>query len=320
MPPLTLTILDPTSLLGRDIAEHLAGLLPHAHRRFLHTAENEEHLIAEVAGEAALVPPLVNVEELSGSKVVVVTSRPSDAIAARLLDWLRDHPEVGLVDATVPGLAPDEVAFVAGGVAAPRRARPWYQTVDPALAGPVRLLASLASLRPESFEITLVCPVSGYGADALEELAAQGAARLSGATPKHPVLLPGVLAFDLAPVPGDRVAALRSQLAAFFPDLEASLQAANAGVFHGHAAALYVEFQASPAETTVRALLRALPGIRLARRNETVRPSDLAGRDDVVCSELQVVAGRLSTWVVFDGLRVGSVQATAEAVEALMAS
>jgi hypothetical protein len=320
VPPLTLTILDPTSLLGREIADALAPAFPQAHWRFFHTGASQEHLIAEVAGDAALVPPLPDIDELSGSKAVLLTEPLAPALAARLLDWLREHPEIALVDATQPGVAPDEATVLAAGAAAPRTAHPWYQVVDPALAGPVALLAGLADLSPQSVQLTVLCPVSGYGADALAELAAQGAARLSGSVPKRPSLLPTVLAFDVAPFPTERTTALDGQLDALFPHVSHSLQGANLGVFHGHVGALHVEFSHQLRTDTVRSLLRRTDGLRLAKRNELVRPSDVAGSDEVVCSELRVEGSRLSAWVVADGLRAGAVKAAVEAVHVIMAS
>ncbi len=105
IPSKTLTVLDPTSLLGREVSEGIARTLPGVRRRFLHTGEEPEHLIAEVAGEAALVPPLAEPDELDGSDAVLVTAPPSAAARERLLGWLRGHPEVALLDCTQPGIA-----------------------------------------------------------------------------------------------------------------------------------------------------------------------------------------------------------------------
>lgn len=303
----TLTILDPTSLLGRGVTERIARTLPQVRRRMLHTAEEQEHLIAEVAGEAALVPPLADPDDLDGSDVVLVTAQPSTATCGQLLDWLRLHPGVALLDCTQPGIAGSEARCVADRLPAERSVRPWYHLADPALAAPFRLVAALASLEPEALHLTVVCPVAALGTEALDELAAQGATRLSGHPMHRPDLLPAVLAFDLAPAGSGRSAGLEAQLGELFPHLECRVHAIDAGVFHGYLATALVRCGKTPSQQRLRSLVRAAGDLRLAQTNKVLTATAAVERGPViVCGDLQAKGNWVSAWLLADGLAVGN--------------
>jgi hypothetical protein len=316
----TLSILDPTSLLGREVTDGIARAFPDAHRRLFHTGADPEHLIAEVAGEAALVPPLLELEELDGSAAVILTATPAAEVAGRLLDWLRANPAVALLDCTQPGVTGAEASCVVDTLPPGSRELRWYHLVDPSLAAPTRWLKALLPLGPEAFHLTLLCPVSGFGAGAIDELASQGTARLSGRPTARPVHLPAVLAFDLAPAASERFAALEAQLGELFPDLDRGLHVIDTGIFHGNLATVLVRCAQTVAPERARALLRATPGFRLARRNETVTASAVVEREEVVCGELQVRGPWVTAWLVADGLRVGGTSAVVELLASLTAS
>ncbi len=320
MPPQTLTILDPTSLLGREIAELVARSWPEANREYFHTTGSDEHLIAEVGGEAALVPPLKELEELGGARAVIVTAPIPHELAARLTGWLRCNTQVTLLDLTQPGIAPDEARLGVPPPGEPTQGRRWFMAPHPSLAGPLRVIRALAPLGPASCHLAAVDPVSEGGQDAIEELAAQGVARLSGGTPKPPRDLPAVLAFDLIPGTSEAESALERQMAASTPGLEVHVSTIRAGVFHGHVAAMHVTLQRPAREDTVRALLREAGGIRLARRNERIQPSGSVGSVDVVCATLRVAGPHISVSIVADGLRTGALQSAADLVELLTVS
>jgi hypothetical protein len=305
--PKILTILDPTSLLGRGVAERIARSLPQVRRRMFHTAEEQEHLIAEVAEEAALVPPLASPDDLDGSDAVLVTAQPSAATCGLLLDWLRRHPSVALLDCTQPGIAGSEACCVADRLPAERPARPWYHLADPALAAPFRFVAALAPLEPEALHLTVVCPVAARGAEALDELAAQGATRLSGHPMHRPDRLPAVLAFDLAPAGSGRSAGLEAQLGELFPQLECRVHAIDAGVFHGYLATVLVRCGAMPSPQRLRSLVRATADIRLAQTNKVLTTTEAVERGSViVCGDLQAKGNWVSAWLLADGLAVGN--------------
>ncbi len=319
-PQFTLSILDPTSRLGRAASEALWQAFPAARRRLFHTGGEGEHLVTEIGGEAAMVPPLTDGGELDGSDVVVVTAAPAPAAAAMLLAWLRENPGTVLIDGTQPGIAPEESAPAFNAPPVVRPDRPWFHLADPALWGPGRFLQALAPLRPRELHLTVLLPVSTFGEAGVEELVKQAAARLSGRSPRKPETLPAVLAFDLAPASASRHATLLAQLVALFPELSPHLHSIETGVFHGHAAvvAARCEERATAAELT--GLLRSQPGIRLARRNEHPQPSGTVGSDEVVCAELSSGDGWVTAWLVADGLRVGGGQAIADILVVVRAS
>jgi hypothetical protein len=315
----TLTILDPTSLLGREVTEGIARAFPDVPRRLLHTDAESEHLIAEVSGEATIVAPLLDPDELDGSVAVILTSSPTTQVGGQLLTWLRANPSVAFLDCTQPGVAGDEAVCVLDSIPAVRRDLAWYHLVDPSLAAPVRWLRALLPLAPEAFHATLLCPASGFGAEAIDELASQGTARLSGQATRRPAHLPAVLAFDLALVQAERSAALEAQVAELFPAVRPGLHVIDAGVFHGMLATVLLRCARDVPLERARALLRATPGLRLARRNETAIASEASAREDVICGDLRVQGPCVTAWLLADGLRLGG-GAVVELVSSLTAS
>ena len=147
----------------------------------------------------------------------------------------------------------------------------------------MRWLRALLPLAPEAFHATLLCPASGFGAEAIDELASQGMARLSGRATRRPAHLPAVLAFDLALAQGERSAALEAQVAELFPAVVPGLHVIDTGVFHGTLATVLLRCARDVPLERARALLRATPGLRLARRNETAVATEAvgAGRRDL---------------------------------------
>ncbi len=311
-----LTVLDPTSLLARELLEHLAACAPHWRRNFFHTGESDEHLIAEVAGEASLVAPLGDLGELEGSRVVVATQQPPGRVATRLLDWLRRNPAVTLLDLTARGLAPAE-SVVLFDAPPPPHAR-WVRLLDPSLVGAAFFLRAVASLGPEELHATTIRPASAYGEGGVEELAGQGIARLSGRQPARPAVLPSVLAFDLAPSGDALRAELEQQLAGAFPGVAVRLRPLEAGIFHGHLAAVGVRLREVPHPDRLRALLREDGVLRLARRNEAPHPSEAVGSLQVACSDLSVEPPWVFATLTADGLRLTSVRLAAELLLAIV--
>jgi aspartate-semialdehyde dehydrogenase len=313
-----ISLLDPTTLAGRDIAEAIAARYPGVRQRFFHTTGRDEHLIAEVAGEASLVSRLTDVDELAGSAAVVIVETPPENVALGLLAWLQANPGVAMVDASQPGIA-GEVALTILDTAEARGAeRRWYHVPDACLVAPVRFLRALAPIEPETVSLFLTRPASTFGDEGVEELATQAAARLSGIPPKKPTILPGVLAFDLAPVGDEERFLLEAQVDALCPGLDLALHAFDSGVFHGHTAALTLQGLVSAHEKKVRELLNAASRFRLARRNEDLLIGDVTRFEGVaLCANLRVHATSVSAWLVADGLRNGVADVVVELLATL---
>ena len=318
--PRALTVLDPTSSIGRELVETIAKQLPELRLRFFHTTGDKEHLVVEVAERAAIVPPLVDPDELEGSIAVLVTATPPAAIATALLGWLRGPAGVPLLDATQPGLAPEECHALAGPVGQPLPALRWFHLLDPALVGVARVLGALGSFEPQVTTTTVFIPAASHGEVAIEELAAQAAARLTGHEPDRPRALPAVLAFDLWPVGGDVTEGLRAQLEKLFPAITHRVMAADVGVFHGNLSALTVRFSRPPRLEQVRASLGHLLNLHVVRRNQRIGISECVGSTDVVCSDLVASGDELSVWVACDGLKAGGVLAVIDLIVVLTAS
>jgi hypothetical protein len=306
-------------LLGREVTEGIVRAFPDVPRLLVHTGADPEHLIAEVSGEATLVAPLVEPDELDGSLAVILTSPLTAQVSERLLTWLRANPSVALLDCTQPGIAGAEASCVLDAIPPARRDLPWYHLVDPSLAAPVRWLRALLPLAPEAFHATLLCPASGFGAEAIDELASQGTARLSGGATRRPAHLPAVLAFDLALAQAERSAALEAQVAELFPAVRPGLHVIDTGVFHGTLATALLRCARDVPLERARALLRATPGLRLARRNETAIATEASERDDAICGDLRVHGPCVTAWLLADGLRLGG-GAVVELVSSLTAS
>jgi hypothetical protein len=319
-PHRTLTILDPTSLLGREVTDAVARAFPDVRRALFHTDTEPEHQIAEMAGAAALVPPLLELDELEGSAAVVVTALPPPALGDRLIAWLRSRPSIALLDCTQPGLAQGEASSVTDAVPREPRGLPWFHLVDPSLAAPARWLRALLPLEPEGFSATLLSPVSRFGAAAVDELASQATARLSGKPTRRPVHLPEVLAFDLAPAGSERLATIEAQLAELFPAVERVLHLVDIGVFHGNLATVVLRCAHEASLERARTLLRATPGLRLARRGEVLTATRLVESDRVICGDLRVRGRWVSAWVFADGLHVGGADAVLEVLASLSAA
>ena len=107
------TFVDPTSDIGAGLLDWLVETQPDIRRRLFHTG-TDEHVFIEVAGEASVVAPLMDSDELDGSTIVVIGANPAATHRGRLLKWLEGHPEVTVLD-----LSP---AFLVGRTAIVRHA------------------------------------------------------------------------------------------------------------------------------------------------------------------------------------------------------
>jgi hypothetical protein len=319
-PQFTLSILDPTSLLGSETMTALWQAFPAARRRLFHTTGVDEHLVSEVAGEAVLVPPLGDAGELDGSDVVVATMTPSEGVGGTIVAWLRANPNAVLIDGTQPGVLPDESIPVFGAPRPQGGERRWFHLADPSLWGPGHVIRTLSPLAPRELMLTVLLPVSSFGEAGVEELATQAAARLSGRPLRRPVVLPAILAFDVAAAAAGRRAALERQVAALAPDVPCRIQALELGTFHGHSSVLALRCAAAVAAGKVGTLLRQAPGLRLARKNERAQPGNVVGSEEIVCADLRCDDDWITTWVLADGLRLGGGQAIADILEAVRAS
>ena len=272
-PQRTLTILDPTSLLGREVTEGIARAFPDVPRRLFHTGADPEHLIAEVSGEATLVAPLLDPDELDGSVAVILTSSPHDRRSrGRLLTWLRANPSVALLDCTQPGVAGDEAVCVLDSIPAVRRDLPWYHLVDPSLlrrpcAGsglcchsPPRPSTRRCSARPPTS-----APRRSRSWPRKGRPASRGKRRAD--LPISPRYSPSTSRWRRPSAP--RRSRPRSRSSS--PPSTRPPRHRQPGCSTGTLATVLLRCARDVPLERARALLRATPGLRLARRNETRR-------------------------------------------------
>jgi hypothetical protein len=311
------TFVDPTSDIGAGLLDWLVETQPDIRRRLFHTG-TDEHVFIEVAGEASVVAPLDDPDELDGSTIVVIGANPAATHRARLLRWLEGHPEVTVLDlspAFLVGRTEIGIRRVVPG-AAPMR---WIRPPDPALQGPLRLLGALGPLSPQEAFITLLCPVSDHGEDGVVELVAQAVARLSGARPTKGEALGRVLAFDAVP-DGARSARAIADMAVLLPDVRVRIHAVATGLFHGHGASVDVRCAGKATEKAVRALLHGSSDVRVARKDAPATPAEVVDRDEVVCSHLAVAQEWVSAWLAYDGQRLGGLPVATALLSGLLSA
>lgn len=296
-----LSILDPVSRRGRELCDALIQACPEQAHTYFHTTGTDEHLLTEVAGQARLVRPLVDLEELAGSAAVVMIAPPAPELGTRLASWLERQPALPVVDYSLPPFLPAAEAVVFGGprdrISGARR----LQALDPALAGPAIALDALSPLRLGAAHLTLLTPAADASDEAVEELAAQAVARLSGERPAKPRLLPGLLAFDAGLVSAARHEHLRSQVGQLGLGVAATVTALATSSFHGHLAALTVSLDGARRTAEVEAALRRHPLIQVGRGGRLGMLSAVVGQGEVKCGEIEGGNGSWSLLLAYDG-------------------
>lgn len=304
-------ILDPTSLLGEELVPRLAGEAPGILRQYYHSRPSADHLIVEVGGEAAVVAPLVDTTELEDAELLVITDNPQKSLREKLADFLAAHPELSCVDLSRPGVLPGPPAFW------PLAGENRLLFPDPALILPAMVLRALAPLAPRRAFFSVLSPVSTLGGEAVDELAAQAVARLSGKKPKSHVL-PAVTAFDAFPYPASTFGRLDSQLGAMFPDVEIGVHPIFTGIFHAHSALATVTLEKPAREAEVQGLL-AETGFATHRGRKPLTPSQVAGQAHAVAWILGTSGATVRLWAVGDHLLLQA-RAACEAILGLLAT
>jgi hypothetical protein len=315
-----LTVLDPVSRRGRELCEALAQGLPQLRRRYFHTTGDAEHLLTEVAGEAQLVQPLQDPEELAGGTAIIFTAPPSPEIGQRLTTWLATEPATSIIDWSVPPVLDANAAAIFPGPQGGLPGRRQFQAIAPALSGPIRVLAALAPLGVSAAHLTLVTPVADAGTEALEELAAQAVARLSGHPPARPRHLPTVMAFDAGPLPVTRRDHLAAQLAKLGLPCTPHLSALGISTFHGHMATVVFTLEGSPRLAAVEGALKRDPILQVMRPGRLGMLSQAVAGEQVRCAELQQVQGLWSIVLAYDGAQLAGPQLVVDLLTQLTAA
>jgi hypothetical protein len=314
-PSRTIVLSDPLTLVGRELLEllprfpELAGAM-----RCVHTADDEEHQIADLAGRASLVPPLGGSADLADAAAVILAGDAVTTRTAHVVSFLADHPEVPVVDAG--RLLPlSDLLAVASTVPSAPSGLIHLRVAHPALVAADAVVSALAALQPASVSVVAFDPVSELGGDAIETLAAQSLERLQGLEVES--LLGGrVRAFNMVVDPEDQ--RLDEDLADLLPGLETTATRILGGCFHGHLAHLGVAFAEAVSYGEIETMLEESP---LLRRMEGELALDATVGSNSVLVSAPVISRsdrRVGITCALDGLRVGGALTALELVAGLL--
>ncbi len=299
----SVVLLDPTSLHGQHVREIWTTYAPADMQVvLLHTRDSEEHQITEIDDAPAMVPSLEKVADLSGAQAVVITTAPGDTAHQVLRDWIASEADAVVIDLTQGIAAVPGARIIAGQLPSTGTLR--FQLAHPAVIAVHELLEPLADLGPERISLTVIEPVSVFGASGVEQLAEQSVGRLRGET--SPRGFGGtVLAFNHVAVDGGP---LTRDLAAVLPDLQSTASRCLSGSFHGVVAHLTVTSGEALSPETLTRIWSEHPGVELSN---PCSQFDAVGQDQIRVGPATHSEDGLSFAVTFmvDGLMVGGAKA-----------
>jgi aspartate-semialdehyde dehydrogenase len=303
-------LLNPTSLLGKELVEQLeAGPGPGRDLALLSLDEEEIGALTEAAGAAALVRR-AEPAEIAAADVVVVCGG-GDAYA-ELLGHRRTDATVIVAD---PAAAPTAgVPVVAGINLEAATAGRVLVSPHPGTVLLAHLLAPLLPLALREVVATLVQPASLFGRPGLDELYEQ-ARRLVALQGQEPSELFGrQLAFNLYPArrpPAHLAAQARAVLGDGAADLRLAVHLLQGAVFHGVSALLHLHPGEGIGPEALRERLAGHPLVELSEPPEG-EDEDLLGPIDAVAHDKVLVGpverdpdGGLWVWAVMDNLTRG---------------
>lgn len=294
-----LLLLDPLTLAGREFLNSGDVLDPLAlDIDFRHTAVDDEHQIAELAGGPALVPALDSTGDLEGYDVIVVASDAQGSRHDHLLDFLDRNPDVAVIDlARLPVLTERTTPSVGGAVDTSRHLR----VAHPALVATSRLVEVLAHFGDLRGSLAIVDPVSIYGREAVELLARQTTNRLQG-EPVAELIYGHARSFNVIAVDAFE---LQEEAAQVMPDVPLAVTHCLSGVFHGHLAHLGLVFSDRVDPDDIRDALSQTEGIEVS--DLPVSLDAVPDRDFAIISPpVMAPDGRqLAVTIMADGLRIG---------------
>lgn len=292
-------LIDPLTLLGRELLGRLEASPLQPTVEYRHTSDDEEHQIAELGGQAALVPPLEGADELVGFDAVVVASDGDSPRLDHVAALLEGGPDSTLVvdaaatrrlrELTRPALPGDD----AGELGAVRVAHP-------ALLATARIAAALAQFAPSGGSLLALDPASARGDAAIEQLARQAVARLQGQTPEE-LIDEQVLAFGL--VPQDALE-LAEDAGVVCPGLDLVVSRALMGLFHGHVFSLALDLADEMTTSDLVAALEEDPWLAVVEAGRGVEQAMDTDRVVVLPPALSRSGRRCAVTAMADGLRL----------------
>jgi hypothetical protein len=308
-----LLIIDPLTLMGREFLQllegepHLAGAVT-----YRHTVEDDEHQIAELAGQPSLVPPLDETEDFPHCSAILVASDSGSPRFEHLVRHVEAAPATPVVDMSRSSLLRDWT-LPATGVETTWPTHHLH-VAHPALVALSILAGAVRHLGPVGGILAAVDPVSTLGRGAVESLARQSSRRLQG-EPVVELIDEKALAFNLVTSADDD---LNEDAAALLPDLDLSVTRAMYGCFHGHVAHIGLGFSQPLDEQEVMEAIES--DRRIAHQEPPLSLDNIPESDSVLLQFPRISRDRryLATTAMVDGLRIGGALTALEILQAIL--
>jgi hypothetical protein len=306
-------IVDPLTLLGRELIraiEDSPDLTPDLDYR--HTSPDDEHQIAELGAEPALVPPLEGVDDIAEAGIVVIATDTVTERARMLEDLLIRHPELSVVDVGRLSVL-DELTYPAASATVHGSEHRHLRVAHPALIVASTVVKALRSLSPVRGAIAAVDPVSIHGRDAIETLVHQAGKRMQGGEPDE-TIDGHILAFNQVTLDAESLAIEAAEL---IPDVPMAVTRTIGGCFHGHVAHLAIELADPVDDFEIRDAFEQTPEIVLA--DPPLGLDAVPDRDQILVSQPQVASDRrvIACTAMVDGLRIGGALTAVEILRAM---
>ena len=184
------------------------------------------------------------------------------------------------------------------------------------------LLQPFEQLGPSSAVAQVLLPASSHQQSGLDELFEQTRAILSMRDDRPTEVFGKQIAFNLLPVGAD-ISGYLQQLKSLIGDqTTVALQIVQAGVFHGLACSLFIQFEKDPGLSALRKLLTAHPWIEIVEDGDHPGPTDAAAREEILVANLSASPtrdGGYQLWAVMDNLTRGGASNVIEVIESLFA-
>ena len=177
--------------------------------------------------------------------------------------------------------------------------------------------------------------VSGAGKEAVDELASQTTALMSGVNPDPPVVIAKRIAFNVVPQIDkfEDNGYTREEMKMVWetrkilgdPTIRVNATAVRVPVFFGHSEAVHIETREKISAETARALLRKAPGVQVLDAREPggypTAATEAANQDTVYVGRIREDISHergLNLWIVSDNIRKGAATNSVQIAEILV--
>jgi hypothetical protein len=294
-----LLVLDPLTLLGRELlafSDRLAHRAPEL--EFRHTSIDDEHQIADLEVGPALVPPLDGPDELEGFDVIIVASDAQGSRHDHLLDFLKHHPEAGVLDLSRLEFLHEITDPLDGRTSTESRQ---VRVAHPMLVATARVVEVMSAFGLVGGSLAVVDPVSTGGREAIDLLVKQAIQRLRGEQVSE-LIFDHVRAFNVVAIDSF---ALQEEAARVLPDVPFAVTHCLSGTFHGHLGHLSLSFDQPAAPEMVREALAETEDLEAADFPAALNAVPDTDRVLVTPAALSADGRQVALTLMTDGLRIG---------------